>query len=93
MNDSTGTLLPTSINDFASMSADLVRYYNTGGFEVGGTHFQSPSPYPITWWGIFNEPNGNGLTPQDVVILSPPDSLLDHVRVRVVTARKPSAGA
>ena len=26
----------------------------------------------------------NGLTPQDVVILSPPDSLLDHARVRLV---------
>ena len=51
------------------MSANLVRYYNTGGFDVGGTHFQSPSPYPITWWGIFNEPNGNGLTPQDYVDL------------------------
>ena len=51
------------------MSANLVRYYNTGGFDVGGTHFQSPSPYPITWWGIFNEPNGNGLTPQDYVNL------------------------
>jgi len=35
----------------------------------------------------------NGLTPQDVVILSPPDSLLNHSRVRVVTAPKPAAGA
>jgi uncharacterized protein (TIGR03437 family) len=69
MNNSTGTLLSTSINDFSAMSANLVRYYNTGGFNVGGTHFQSPSPYPITWWGIFNEPNGNGLTPQDYVNL------------------------
>jgi uncharacterized protein (TIGR03437 family) len=69
MNDSKGDLLPTSYQDFASMSANLVRYYNTGGFEVGGTHFQSPTPYPITWWGIFNEPNGNGLTPQQYVNL------------------------
>jgi uncharacterized protein (TIGR03437 family) len=69
MNDSSGTPLPTSINDFAAMSANLVSYYNTGGFDVGGAHFQSPSPYPITWWGIFNEPNGNGLTPQDYVNL------------------------
>ncbi len=67
MNDSSGTLLPASINDFAAMSANLVRYYNTGGFDVGGAHFQSPSPYPITWWGILNEPNGNGLTPQAYV--------------------------
>jgi RND family efflux transporter MFP subunit len=32
----------------------------------------------------------NGLTPQDVVILSPPDSLLDHARVRLV---EPPGGA
>jgi uncharacterized protein (TIGR03437 family) len=69
MNDASGTLLPASINDFAAVSANLVRYYNTGGFDLGGAHFQSPSPYPITWWGIFNEPNGNGLTPQNYVDL------------------------
>jgi len=69
MNDSNGYLLPTHYGDFAGMSANLVHYYNTGGFNVGGTHYQSSSPYPITWWGIFNEPNGNGLTPQDYVNL------------------------
>jgi uncharacterized protein (TIGR03437 family) len=69
MNDSNGDLLPANYDAFASMSAHLVQYYNTGGFNAGGTHFQSPSPYPITWWGIFNEPNGNGLTPQDYVNL------------------------
>ena len=69
MNDSNGDLLPASYDAFASMSANLVQYYNTGGFDAGGAHFQSPSPYPITWWGIFNEPNGNGLTPQDYVNL------------------------
>ena len=69
MNDSNGDLLPTNYDAFAAMSANLVEYYNTGGFDVGGAHFQSPSPYPITWWGIFNEPNGNGLTPQDYVNL------------------------
>src|SRR6185295_9381974 len=25
--------------------------------------------YPVTWWGIFNEPNGNGLTAQQYVDL------------------------
>jgi uncharacterized protein (TIGR03437 family) len=69
MNDSNGYLLPSNYAAFAGMSANLVQYYNTGGFNAGGTHFQSPSPYPITWWGIFNEPNGNGLTPQDYVNL------------------------
>jgi RND family efflux transporter MFP subunit len=34
----------------------------------------------------------NGLTPEDVVILSPPDSLLDHAHVRVAAAPKPAAG-
>jgi uncharacterized protein (TIGR03437 family) len=69
MNDSNGYLLAADYAEFAAMSANLVQYYNTGGFDVAGTHFQSPSPYPITWWGIFNEPNGNGLTPQDYVSL------------------------
>jgi uncharacterized protein (TIGR03437 family) len=69
MNDSNGDILPSSYAGFAAMSANLVRYYNSGGFDAGGEHFQSPSPYPITWWGIFNEPNGNGLTPQNYVDL------------------------
>ncbi len=69
MNDTNGNLLPGSYTDFAGLSANLVRYYNTGGFDAGGAHFQSPNPYPITWWGIFNEPNGNGLAPQDYVDL------------------------
>jgi uncharacterized protein (TIGR03437 family) len=69
MDDSNGHLLPASYEDFASMSANLVQYYNTGGFDVAGAHFQSPSPYPITWWGVFNEPNGNGLTAQEYVSL------------------------
>jgi uncharacterized protein (TIGR03437 family) len=69
MDDSNSYILPASYGDFASMSANLVRYYNAGGFDVAGTHFQSPSQYPITWWGIFNEPNGNGLTAQAYVNL------------------------
>ena len=35
----------------------------------------------------------HGLSPQDVVILSPPDSLIDHDRVRVNLPTKPTAGA
>jgi uncharacterized protein (TIGR03437 family) len=65
MNDASGDILPGSYGDFAQMSANLVRYYNTGGFNDSGIHFQSSTPYPVTWWGIFNEPNGNGLTPQE----------------------------
>src|SRR5580698_3291047 len=35
----------------------------------------------------------HGLTPQDVVILSPPDSLIDQDRVRVNLPTKPATGA
>ena len=69
MNDSNGDLLAANYDAFAAMSANLVQYFNTGGFDLNGSHYQSPSPYPITWWGIFNEPNGNGMTPQDYVQL------------------------
>src|SRR5437016_13954415 len=52
----------------------LVRYYNGPGFDWGGQHFESPSlssasPHKITWWGIFNEYNINGLTPAEYVEL------------------------
>lgn len=63
LNDANGNILSTSYSDFAAMTVNLVQYYNAGGFTAGGIHYQSPSPYPITWWGVFNEPNGNGLTP------------------------------
>ncbi|MGA3373098.1 MAG: hypothetical protein ABSC48_15175 [Terracidiphilus sp.] len=56
-------------SDFAAMMANIVRYYNKGGFDAGGTHFQSPGSYPIQWWGIFNEFNGNGLSGADYVKL------------------------
>src|SRR5208282_5625576 len=51
------------LNDFVQYSANLVRYYNTGGFTWGGQLFKSPGADKITWWGIFNEYNINGLTP------------------------------
>src|SRR5579862_1484811 len=69
MSDSSGHILPASFPDFAQMSANLVRYYNTGGFTDAGNRYQSSTPYPVTWWGIFNEPNGNGLTAQQYVDL------------------------
>ncbi len=52
-----------NLNTFAAYCANLVRYYNTGGFTWGGQLFKSASPNRITWWGIFNEYNINGLTP------------------------------
>ena len=54
----------TNVQAFADYSANLVRYYNKGGFISGGKTFVSPSypQHPITWWGIFNEYNINGMT-------------------------------
>jgi uncharacterized protein (TIGR03437 family) len=69
MDDANGHLLPANFAAFAAYCANVVRYYNTGGFDVNGVHYQSPSPYHITWWGIFNEPNGNGLTASQYVTL------------------------
>lgn len=55
------------LTDFANYCANLVRYYNTGGFTWGGQLFKSASPNKIVWWGIFNEYNINGLTPTEYV--------------------------
>ncbi len=69
LNNSNGQFVVTSTNLalFASYAANLVRYYNTGGFTWGGQHFQSPSSTHITQWAIFNEPNLNGITPAQYV--------------------------
>ena len=69
MNDSNGHLLRSHFKDFAKYCANMVRYYNTGGFDAGGKHYQSSSPYGIHWWGIFNEPNINGIAVDDYVTL------------------------
>jgi len=69
LSNSSGQILPANITAFAQMSANLVQYYNTGGFTDAGTHYQSPSPYPVTWWGIFNEPDINGVTNTEYVNL------------------------
>ncbi len=70
MCNSSGQLdVAAHANDFAQYAANLVRYYNKGGFDYGGQHFQSPSSTPITWWGIFNEYNLNGLSANDYVTL------------------------
>ncbi len=70
MCDSNGHLIVSAhAKDFAAYAANLVRYYNKGGFDWGGTHFQSPTPFPITWWGIFNEYNLNGLTASEYLTL------------------------
>jgi hypothetical protein len=62
-----GEFTDATYQQFAGYAANLVRYYNKGGFSANGTLYKSPSPYPITWWGIYNEPNLNGVTPQEYV--------------------------
>jgi hypothetical protein len=62
-----------NVQAFAQYCANLVRYYNTGGFTWGPSQakFGSPS-YPqrkITWWGIYNEYNINGMTPREYIQL------------------------
>ena len=70
MCDSQGRLLVAAhAKDFAVYAANLVRYYNKGGFDHGGKHFESPSNTAITWWGVFNEFNINGLSASDYVTL------------------------
>ena len=59
-----------NVQAFADYSANLVKYYNKGGFTWGGTTFVSSYPqHPITWWGIFNEYNINGMTASQYIQL------------------------
>ncbi len=72
MDDSNGHILPAHFSDFASYAADVVLYYNTttGFTDSGGTtHVHSNPATPVTYWGIFNEPNINGLTNSQYVQL------------------------
>jgi hypothetical protein len=64
MDDANGQFIYNSTNLalLTTYAQNLVRYYNTGGFTWGGSHFQSPSSTHITWWAIFNEPNLNNIT-------------------------------
>ena len=57
MYDSNGALFDTTYSQVAEYAQNLVAYFNKGGFTVNSTHYASSSPYPITWWGIFNENN------------------------------------
>ena len=65
MYDSTGTnFLDPTYQTFATFCQQLVEYYSNGQFtdEQGVLH-QNPNidpAHPIVWWGIYNEPNGEG---------------------------------
>jgi hypothetical protein len=68
MYDAPGHLRDTTYQEFADYCATLVKYYNTGGFtDGGGIEHVSASAWPITYWGIYNEPNINGFTPSQYV--------------------------
>jgi len=58
-----------NLRTFAQYCANLVRYYNAGGFDWGGQHFQAPAGYRVGWWQIFNEYNINGLLPTQYIQL------------------------
>lgn len=69
-NNSGHDFLDPSYAQFAGYTQNLVRYYNTGGFMANGNLYVSPSNQPITWWGIYNEPDyNNSLTPSDYVAM------------------------
>ena len=70
MCDSDGHLDVTNhLSDFATYAANLVKYYNKGGFTYGGSTFKSASSTPIKYWGIFNEPAYNSVTPAQYVAI------------------------
>jgi hypothetical protein len=61
MYDSSGNFLDPTYAQFAGYTQNLVQYYDTGGFTAPDGNHVSPSAYPVTWWGIYNEPNFNSL--------------------------------
>lgn len=61
MYNASGYLLDTTFQQFAAYATQMVRYYNAGGFTAPDGKHASPSPYHVTWWGIYNEPNINNL--------------------------------
>jgi hypothetical protein len=63
MYDSSGNFLDPTYAQFAGYTQNLVRYYDTGGFNAPDGFHVSPSPNAITWWGIYNEPNFNNVDP------------------------------
>jgi hypothetical protein len=66
MYDTNHNFVDSSYYQFAAYAQDLVRYYNIpGGFVGGDGQHASPSRIPITWWGIYNEPNFNNLDSTD----------------------------
>lgn len=71
LSDSSGHFIYNSANLtlLTQYAQNLVRYYNKGGFDWGGKHFQSASSTPIKWWAIYNEPNLNNITAAQYVAI------------------------
>jgi hypothetical protein len=68
MYSAPGQFRDPTYEEFADYCVNLVKYYNTGGFTDGGGVFHvSTSGYPVTYWGIYNEPNINGFTATEYV--------------------------
>ena len=61
MYDANHNFLDPTYQQFAGYAQNLVRYYDAGGFTAPDGYHVSPSPSPVTWWGIYNEPNFNNL--------------------------------
>jgi hypothetical protein len=69
-DDNSNDFLDLTFQHFAEYAQNLVLYYNQGGFIANGQVYVSPSSFPITWWGVYNEPNiNNNLTPQQYVAM------------------------
>lgn len=71
MDNSGGSLLTTHFSDFAAYSADMVSYYNTttGFRDANGVNHVHSALTPITYWGIFNEPNFNNINSTQYTLL------------------------
>jgi len=70
MYDSGHNFLDSSFVQFGGYAQNLVRYYNTGGFDANGQHYESPATADhIRYWGIYNEPNINNVTPDQYVTM------------------------
>jgi len=107
VDNAKGELLPGAYSDVhfkvapGSLGLSLQLPANTLLFRSDGIHVATvdASDHVVLKTIIIGRDYGSaievvhGLTPQDVVILSPPDSLIDHDRVRVNLPTKPAAGA
>jgi len=70
MYDAGHNFLDPTFVQFGGYAQNLVSYYNTGGFDANGNHYQSPATGErIKYWGIYNEPNINNVTASQYVTM------------------------